>query len=91
MGTAKNIPVSGLPEGKLGRKQCALCDKALMSLAEDEEAEFISVGIDRNAPPARPVMLWLTEEDGTPIGFIRMSLGLARKVAADILAVANDS
>lgn len=91
MGTTKNIGAAELPEGELSPEQRVLCDHSLMSLTEEDEAEFISVGIDRNAPPLRPIMLWLTEEDGTPIGFIRMGLDRARKVAADILAVANDS
>lgn len=77
-----------LPDGELSATECALCDRALAGL--EAEAEYVSVGIDRNAPAGMPLLLWLTAEDGMAIGAIRMSAARARKVAADLLALATD-
>lgn len=77
-------------DGCLSPEQRALCDKALLQLDLDAEAEFISIGIDMDSPDERSFLLWLTAEDGMAIGSIRLTTTRARKVAADILALATD-
>lgn len=77
-------------DGEISAADQAKCDLSIFCLDADE-AEFISVGIDANAPEGMPVILWLTSASGDGVGAVRMSMERARKVAAELLALSSDA